>query len=531
MSNDYKEKSTYNEIESSADSSVAPSRPGSPGEYLGGSVQQKKSKLGRVRFNSHNETNDTGNKKFSVPLKDRGQDSDLLGIAPTPPKSIRSSPLHSRNNSATSLLRHTPDIEKDNPFDSANASPVLKPRPGVLRNSSYIGHLNDLDEDGENEKSFSALAAQERAQKITASLIKSASAGPSRRASVDDDSDTSHVAKPTNGQGYFANIPLGALDSRRTYDGAGDTDEEINEKPKKKSKSSSSTSEAHNLVRQHTRKHFRTKRQLEKAPIIAPSGPSTPVGDYGDDYVPKPQQYRGGVLSSLLKLYNSEGGAVSSRPGSRTQSRRGSFESEATAISVDTSGATTPKSKKEKWYNQKNNQSQDTLAGLVAASAKLAAAASPAQIGAGSPTTPTKNKPVRPGMGKKTNSGRIIQTLSSFTGRGPRLEDEIKITIHIAETLSRQKYIVKLCKALVQYGAPTHRLEEYLKMSSRVLEIDAQFLYIPDCMMISFGDATTHTSEFKLVKSKQGVNLGKLKDVHEIYKEVYIDQLTTSRLC
>jgi uncharacterized membrane protein YjjP (DUF1212 family) len=82
---------------------------------------------------------------------------------------------------------------------------------------------------------------------------------------------------------------------------------------------------------------------------------------------------------------------------------------------------------------------------------------------------------------------------------------------------------VKLCRALVLYGAPTHRLEEYLKMSSRVLEIDAQFLYIPDCMMISFGDSTTHTSEFKLVKSKQGVNLGKLKDVHEIYKEVVHD--------
>jgi len=75
----------------------------------------------------------------------------------------------------------------------------------------------------------------------------------------------------------------------------------------------------------------------------------------------------------------------------------------------------------------------------------------------------------------------------------------------------------------MSYGAPTHRLEEYMKMSSRVLEIDGQFLYIPGCMIISFDDVTTHTTEVKLVRSTQGVDLGKLKDIHEIYKEVVHD--------
>ena len=42
-------------------------------------------------------------------------------------------------------------------------------------------------------------------------------------------------------------------------------------------------------------------------------------------------------------------------------------------------------------------------------------------------------------------------------------------------------------------------------------------------MIISFDDATTHTTEVKLIKSPHGVNLGKLKDVHEIYKEVVHD--------
>jgi hypothetical protein len=178
---------------------------------------------------------------------------------------------------------------------------------------------------------------------------------------------------------------------------------------------------------------------------------------------------------------------------------------------MGSSGTSTPRSKAAKWYNHKN-QSQDTLAGLIEASTILGAP--------GGAHTPKKGGPIGPGMGKRTHSGKLIEAATrNFTGR-PRLEDEIRITVHIAETLTRQKYLLKLCRALMQYGAPTHRLEEYMKMSARVLEIEGQFLYIPGCMIISFDDASTHTTEVKLVKSPQGVDLGKLKDVHDIYKEV-----------
>lgn len=37
---------------------------------------------------------------------------------------------------------------------------------------------------------------------------------------------------------------------------------------------------------------------------------------------------------------------------------------------------------------------------------------------------------------------------------------------------------------------------------------------------MSFEDRDTHTSEVKLVKVAQGLDLGKLRDVHEVYKEV-----------
>lgn len=64
-----------------------------------------------------------------------------------------------------------------------------------------------------------------------------------------------------------------------------------------------------------------------------------------------------------------------------------------------------------------------------------------------------------------------------------------------------------------------------MSMSARVLEIEAQFLYIPGSMIMSFDDPNTHTTEVKLVKVAQGLDLGKLRDVHEVYKEVVHDRI------
>ncbi|TVY83575.1 Uncharacterized UPF0442 protein [Lachnellula suecica] len=498
----------YREISSdepSAESSANPSRPASAGE---GSAPQKF--RGRVRFNSTSEANDAANQKSSVPLRDKSISPHTI----TPLKNTQSSPAHSRNNSTTNLLRRSPDQEKEDPFSDPAVSPVLKPRPSVLRNSSYGSDLEDVND--YNEKAFSALSAQKKAQRL-ASLVGSHSAPASRRNSLDEDDEDAYAAgRPIKAKGYpvrIDDIPLKNLDANRTYDGIVESDdEELIEKAKRKGKVSSS-SEAHKLVRQHTKQMRSGTHATSTENPGFRSGQVTPNEEQAlhEEYVPAPAQYRGGVLSSLLKLYNAPQGN-GSRRNSAGSTGSPSYSGTRTA-SVVSSGVTTPRTKHQKWYNQRN-QSQDTLAGLIEASAILGA-----QGGATRGT-----KPSRPGMGKRTSSGsKLIDTaMSKISGR-PRLEDEIRITIHIAETLSRQKYLLKLCRALMTYGAPTHRLEEYMKMSARVLEIDGQFLYIPGCMIISFDDASTHTTEVKLVKASQGVNLGKLKDIWEVYKEVVHD--------
>lgn len=497
------QQSGYQEISSedtSPESSANPSRPTS----AGGNPPAKRS---RVRFNSTSEANDPTNKRSSIPLRDGTISPQTVAM----PKQVKPSPSHSRNNSVTSLLRRTPSAELENPFADPAINQIYKSRPNLKRNNSSDFSQNKDELAEEDEKAFSALAAQERAQRV-ASLVGSHSAPASRRTSLEDLAEEGYSPFAARGPNEFPvrvdDIPLVPVSNQGAYGEVGfDSDEDDLAKNNGNNKKMSSTSEAHKLVRAHTRKHRSEAWRMPtgSAPGLV-SGQVTPdeEQDLNEEYVPRPQQYRGGVLSSLLKLYNAPPGSAS---------RRGSDASAGSPSHTGhSSGTATPRLKTNKWYNQKT-QSQDTLLGLIEASAKLAAH--------GGVSTPKKNGPLRPGMGKRGNS-LFDSTMGKISGR-PRLEDEIRITVHIAETLSRQKYLLKLCRALMSYGAPTHRLEEYMKMSARVLEIDGQFLYIPGCMIISFDDVTTHTTEVKLVRSAQGVDLGKLKDVHEIYKEVVHD--------
>jgi uncharacterized membrane protein YjjP (DUF1212 family) len=207
----------------------------------------------------------------------------------------------------------------------------------------------------------------------------------------------------------------------------------------------------------------------------------------------------GGIFYQLLQAYKTP-------VASATQDTPSEASFSSPAPRPGSSGAATPS--RRKWYDVEKAaaaDSQDTLATLVGAAAKLA--------------NPNDKKDATPQRHHKRNSsGGIIAKV--LKGKD---DQDARIKIHVANILKRQQYIVRMCRALMLFGAPTHRLEEYLAMTAKVLEINSQFLYMPGCMIISFDDTLTHTAEVKIVRTAQGVNLGKLKDTHEIYKEVLHD--------
>ncbi|KAK3192366.1 hypothetical protein K4F52_001579 [Lecanicillium sp. MT-2017a] len=260
---------------------------------------------------------------------------------------------------------------------------------------------------------------------------------------------------------------------------------------------------AESLVKSHTRKsskdffHHHHKRSN--------SGTSTPIVD-DQDYVPRPAKYRGGVLSSLLRLYQDE-----RAPGSNTPSGHNTPSAPATPIMSP--GSSPPRSRRPSStggrsrpsslfsYHRSNSSTSSLALTELLKSSSMFAVPGSRQITDQWSDKIRKDKPQKP---KK---------------------EQIRLTVHIAGIIARHRYLMKLCRALMMYGAPTHRLEEYMTMSARVLEIEGQFLYIPSCMIISFDDSSTHTTEVKVVRVPQGIDLGKLRDVHNIYKDVVHDKL------
>lgn len=90
----------------------------------------------------------------------------------------------------------------------------------------------------------------------------------------------------------------------------------------------------------------------------------------------------------------------------------------------------------------------------------------------------------------------------------------------MTDLVERQTFILRLARALMLFGSPSHRIESQLISVSRSLDIDAQFVHMPSVVICSFGDQDTKTSETHFVKANGRLALGKLHNVHTVYRAV-----------
>ena len=97
-----------------------------------------------------------------------------------------------------------------------------------------------------------------------------------------------------------------------------------------------------------------------------------------------------------------------------------------------------------------------------------------------------------------------------------------QITRHVAEIVCRQEFILKLARAMMMFGGPSHRLQAQIKATAKVLDIELSCLYLPDVMLISFDDAATGTSSIKFIRQGSALDIGKLQEAHELYWRVSI---------
>lgn len=412
-----------------------------------------------------------------------------------------------------------------------------RPRPALRRNTSYDVPQEREEADRMEQRASprqlqSMSKARQRANRLAVSLSTSHSAPGSRRNSTDMDAPFHSAVDDTRDADHDEEIlerPTPTFDDTR---GRMRNLTSIPAQPDSRSSSlrnrvfrrannddlvaSRYTRAAKDLVDFHASKtkkeHYYNRRMRDVSRDGSPaftSGASTPVTHeryvHDEDWVPQPERYRGGVLASLLRLYGNEKNGDSGRstpnsaPGTPVMSPMNSPPASRSTSPVRKAR----RSPSSSFFSVKSfgTASTTSLGELVKSSGLIAS----------------------PGSGKEISEKFVDRIKGHAPPRSKR--SRAKITVHIADIMFRHRYLIKLCRALMMYGAPTHRLEEYMAMTARVLEIEGQFLYIPSCMIISFDDATTHTTEIKIVRVPHGIDFSRLSDVHDIYKRVIHDKL------
>lgn len=438
---------------------------------------------------------------------------------PTPRRSrshhrVRFRSLSLRPNEEVSHPASRPLLPPPDPNEIALSGTITPPAPTHSRRGSGLANVHTPDQFGETEKHDFAgkmdrtTSARDRFRATGQVLRQKTNRLTERLGRPTDEGEPLNASYIPDD--FDSGIPLEELQARRARHDADrahalESGENLIEPPP--------SAEAHRLVRSMTMAQDQLRKRKPRG-AYQRSGQTTPEGLFSA--FTQRRRSSGvaggsGILSQLLKLQAAQNGGYSRAESVITDDsdsdtqvssgistpKKGSL-SPLILASQPPSGAATPRKEKLKWYKKSAHRSTSSL---VNASMNLSTASLPAAVEAA------------PGVYKKHKKSK----------RKTRLEDEIRVTVHIAEIIARQRYIMQLCRALMRYGAPTHRLEEYMQMTARVLEVSGQFLYLPGCMIMSFDDPTTRTAEVKLVRMVQGVDLGRLADTHNVYKNVVHD--------
>lgn len=143
------------------------------------------------------------------------------------------------------------------------------------------------------------------------------------------------------------------------------------------------------------------------------------------------------------------------------------------------------------------------------------------------PSLEKRKKSAAPSFARRNSNDSMMTTASQF--EPITLEDRIRITFEIANILQKQEFLVKLCKCLMLYGCPAHRIEYSMRQVSRTLAVEAEYVYIPNVMLVTFIDSTTHTTETHFINQGQTFELHRLSDIYRLEKlvahgEVSIDE-------
>ncbi|KAI9323243.1 hypothetical protein BX666DRAFT_1884679 [Dichotomocladium elegans] len=138
-----------------------------------------------------------------------------------------------------------------------------------------------------------------------------------------------------------------------------------------------------------------------------------------------------------------------------------------------------------------------------------------------------KRKLETPSVSRRSSVDSTCTTASQF--EPITLEDRVRITFEIANILQKQEFLCKLAKSLMLYGCPAHRLEYVMRRVSETVGVQAEYVSVPNVMLMSVFDPSTHTTETHFIRQPQDFEMHKLGEVYRLERlvshgEVSVDE-------
>jgi hypothetical protein len=123
---------------------------------------------------------------------------------------------------------------------------------------------------------------------------------------------------------------------------------------------------------------------------------------------------------------------------------------------------------------------------------------------------------------RETRKLRIVYSEYPFySGSFVQLTDVLRTDV--SPWADRCTFIKTAAEAFITFGIPTHSMGSHIETLARVLDVDARFFVLPHYTTMTFRDPVTTT-----LALRGGMALGKLTDVHVVFKGVLHDQISAA---
>lgn len=91
-----------------------------------------------------------------------------------------------------------------------------------------------------------------------------------------------------------------------------------------------------------------------------------------------------------------------------------------------------------------------------------------------------------------------------------------------------RKFILKLAHALMEFGAPMHKIDEQLLACADFFRIPSQFVLLNTVIIVVFKREDGSPSHTHFIQRPQGLSLAQLRETHAVYTKVVEEQILTA---